>query len=95
MIVSRTKNNAYVLEQGDCASFEAVCVRTYFSEQMGRLTVSYKRGDRVRYTMFDGFFLLEGRLGISKKMFDRYFREVSSWREERIDEIFRYETGET
>ena len=66
--------------------FEAICVRTYFCEKMGG-TVRFKRGDRVRYKKFGNFVIIDGCLDVFKSQFERYFKDVSDLREERINEI--------
>lgn len=77
---SYVKNEIYVLEK-------AICVRTYFCEKMGG-SVRFKKGDKVSYTHFDGFIVIDGYLDISKTQFYKYFEDMNDWREKRINEIF-------
>jgi hypothetical protein len=80
---SHTKNRVYGL---DGIEFEAICIRTYFCEKIGG-TVRFKRGDRVRYFIFESFVIIDGNLDVFKKHFYKHFKDVSDWREDRINEI--------
>jgi hypothetical protein len=63
---------------------EAVCVRTYFCENG---SVRFKKGDKIKYTHFDGFIIIDNYLDISKSRFEKYFKDITDWRDSRIDEI--------